>query len=424
MPSALEVRGLRAGYGAAPDALAGVDLSVEAGEVVGLLGPNGSGKTTLVRAVTRALAPRAGTVRILGRDPYRMGSREAARLVAVVPQEISPGFPFTVEELVLMGRSPYVGAWGGGSAEDWAKARAAMDDVDVRGLADRGYDELSGGERRRVVLAQALAQDAPLLLLDEPTTHLDVGHVLSTLSLVRSLARRRGRAALAVLHDLNLAASFCDRLVVLDGGRVVSEGTAAEVVTEDLLGRVYGVAGEVRVNPATGRPVVGFEPPKDADASGGTGRIHVVGGAGRAAEVLRLLADRGFEVSIGVVHSTDDDEEVAVRTGAEVVAVPPFSSIDDEAAGRALELMRGSEAVVVCDAPFGPGNVRNLELALEAAVAGVPVHLVSRDGIEERDFTPDRRATDVWSKLEHVAAAVVPVAASLEMVRRPAPPRG
>ncbi|HSD48877.1 MAG TPA: ABC transporter ATP-binding protein, partial [Actinomycetota bacterium] len=252
----LALEGITAGYGPAPPALREVSLHVRPGEVVGLVGPNGSGKTTVVRVVSRTLHPKAGAVRVAGRDPYAIPGRELARLVAVVPQDVLPAFSFTALEMVFMGRTPYGSAWGGGSPEDWARARAAMVAASVQHLADRPLEELSGGERQRVILAQALAQDAPLLLLDEPTSHLDVRHVVDVLAIVRRLAERDGTAVLAILHDLNVASIACDRLVVLDRGAVVAEGDPAAVLTHGLLREVYGVDADVVVDDATGRPSV------------------------------------------------------------------------------------------------------------------------------------------------------------------------
>ena len=221
-----------AGYGGRT-VLDRVSLSAGPGELVGLIGPNGSGKTTLVRVASRGLRPTSGSVRAHGVDPYAISSREAARLVAVVPQELAPAFAYTVLEVVLMGRSPYRSPWSGDGGEDWTRAREAMATANVQHLADRPIAELSGGERQRTVLAQALAQDAPILLLDEPTTHLDPRHVLDALLVVRGLVRERGRAALAIFHDLNLASAFCDRLYVLREGRVVAEGAGALDTTFD-----------------------------------------------------------------------------------------------------------------------------------------------------------------------------------------------
>ena len=244
-----------AGYGAAP-VVHDVDLHVDAGEVVGLVGPNGSGKTTLVRVASRALKPTTGRVIVAGVDPYELPARRAAQRVAVVPQDVVPVFSFTALEVALMGRAPYRSGWSLGSGDDWPLVRHAMEMTGVSDLSDRPIEELSGGERRRVVLAQALAQDAPVVLLDEPTTHLDLRHVLELHTVVRNMANNDDKAVLAIFHDLTLAASVCDRMYVLAEGRTVAEGTPEEVVTPSLLADVYGVDAEILSNPANGRPMV------------------------------------------------------------------------------------------------------------------------------------------------------------------------
>jgi iron complex transport system ATP-binding protein len=401
---ALAVEGVRAAY-AAVDVLRGVDVAVRPGEVVGLVGPNGCGKTTLVRVASRTLRPSSGSVRVAGRDPYAMTGREAARLVAVVPQDVIPAFAFSVLEFVLMGRTPYLSRWGSGSVEDWAKVREAMAAVGVQHLADRSITELSGGERRRVVLAQALAQDAPVLLLDEPTTHLDIRHVVELHQLIRELADARGTAVLAVLHDLTLAAAVCDRLVAMADGEVVLEGRPVDVVTPELLRTVYGVAADVEINPATGRPTVFVGSPESAVVGTGV-RALVVGGAGRGAPFFRMLAARGVIVSAGVLHGTDTDDDIADRLDLRRVSVPPFSTIDDRAATAWRDLADEADVIVVCDAPIGPGNVRNLELALAESRAGRPVVLLEETPIADRDFTGGK-ATELWSELRRRARVAV-----------------
>lgn len=400
---ALALRGLSAGYVGQP-VVRDVDLEVRRGEVVGLVGPNGSGKTTLIRVASRALRPSVGRVLVHDRDLYGMTAREAARLVAVVPQDVMPAFSFTALELVLMGRSPYLSRWGGGDARDWSRARAAMAATRVQHLADRTMDELSGGERRRVVLAQALAQDAPVLLLDEPTTHLDVRHVLDLLGIVRGLAAGEGTAVVAILHDLNLAASTCDRLVALHRGAVVADGTPDEVVTPRLLREVYGVEADVVTDDLTGRPSVRVDAPRAVAAPLGR-RAHVVGGAGCGAPVMRRLAEAGYDVSVGVLHGSDTDAAVAERLNLVRVSVAPFSHIDAEAELACRELMLAADVVVVCDAPFGPGNVANLRLALEVATAGQTTYLLERVPIQERDFTGGE-ATALWAALRRASVVV------------------
>jgi len=233
-----------------------VSLSVAAGEIVGLIGPNGSGKTTLIRAITGGLKPSSGRIDLLGDDINRLPQSERARRVAVVPQ--NPMLPdgFKALEAVLMGRTPYLRFLQNETSGDVEMAREAMEATSTWELADRPMGELSGGERQRVVLARALAQDTPLLLLDEPTAHLDIGHQGATLNLVRGLCQRAGKGALAVVHDLTLAGQYCDRLVLFKDGEVAAEGDCPSTLRREVLERVYGTRVSVLAHPETGRPVV------------------------------------------------------------------------------------------------------------------------------------------------------------------------
>jgi iron complex transport system ATP-binding protein len=250
----LEAAGVSYAYG--PRAvLHDVDLHVAAGEVVGVIGPNGSGKTTLVRLLAGLVPPDAGVVRADGRALATWRRAELARRIAVVPQDVTIEFPFTALEVVLMGRAPYLGPLGFPTTHDLTVARAAMERLDVATLDDRPLDRLSGGERQRVLLARALAQEPDVLLLDEPTTHLDLRHQAGVHDVVRALARERGVGTITVLHDLNLAAMYCDRLVLLAGGRVVAAGAPADVLTERTLTAAYQTDVYVGWDDAVG-PVV------------------------------------------------------------------------------------------------------------------------------------------------------------------------
>jgi len=235
----LAVRGLRVAYGER-QALRGVDLEVGAGEVVGLVGPNGGGKTTLLRAITRSVALQAGEVRIDGADVAQLSARDLARKIAVVPQNPTLPVGFLARETVVMGRTPYLRFLDQEGPADYRKADDALNVLGAGDLAYRRVEELSGGERQNVVLARALAQDTPALLLDEPTANLDIGHQVLIAKLLRRLAHDEGVAVLAALHDLTLASLYCDRLVLLAAGSVVAEGTPAEVLTRDNLRDAYG----------------------------------------------------------------------------------------------------------------------------------------------------------------------------------------
>jgi iron complex transport system ATP-binding protein len=224
------------------DVLGSVSIDVRGGDVVGVLGPNGSGKTTLVRCLLGVLTPGSGRVLLDERDIATLDRRGFARRVAAVPQEMPTDFPLRVDELVLLGRLPYLPAAGLGfeSAADFAAAEAALHACGVADLAGRSIHEISGGELRRVFVARALCQGSPILLLDEPTGGLDLRHQLGILDLLRARARA-GSAVLVVLHDLNLATMFCDRVVLLKDGRVVAAGRPDEVLKTDILADVYGV---------------------------------------------------------------------------------------------------------------------------------------------------------------------------------------
>lgn len=231
-------------------------LDVGDGEVVGLLGPNGSGKSTLLRCAYRALRPRTGVVAFDDRDVWDLPARSAAQQVAVVVQEASGDFDLTVDEVVRLGRLPHKGLLERDSAADQDRVQAALHRVGLGRLVHRAYPTLSGGEKQRVLLARALVQETPLLILDEPTNHLDIGHQLEMLDLVRGL----GVSTLTALHDLNLAAAYCDRLYVLHEGRVTASGTPAQVLHPDLLAEVFGVGASVVTNPVTGHLHVTFHP--------------------------------------------------------------------------------------------------------------------------------------------------------------------
>jgi len=229
--------------------------NVEEGEWVALIGPNGAGKTTALRAVARLLAYE-GRVRMFGSDAAELSRREVARLVALVPQvPLIPG-DITVSEYVLLGRTPHLSYFGGERRADHEAADAALEQLDLVPFARRRLDTLSGGERQRATLARALAQDAPLLLLDEPTAALDVGRQQQVLELVDSLRRQHGLTVFSTMHDLTLAGQYADRLLLLDGGRLVAAGAAGDVLTRALITEHYGADVAVVDAPGSGFVVV------------------------------------------------------------------------------------------------------------------------------------------------------------------------
>ncbi|MEO7793507.1 MAG: heme ABC transporter ATP-binding protein [Thermoanaerobaculia bacterium] len=250
----LETRGLAVAYGERA-VLSGVDFTLQPGSVVGLLGPNGAGKSTLVRAISGVLPGYTGSISVLGENLRALPRKELARRIAVVPQEPRFDFPFSALEVAVMGRHPHLHGLAFESAEDVAIARRALERCGALHLAARPIDQLSSGERQRIVFARALAQQAPVLLLDEPASFLDLRFQVELFDRVRELADE-GTGVVAVLHDLNLAAEYCDRIVLLRAGRVVAVGTTAEVLTYQNLTSVYETEIYVDLNDITGSLVV------------------------------------------------------------------------------------------------------------------------------------------------------------------------
>jgi len=254
----LVVEGLSVEYGDGLTRIRALDsasLTVRSGEVVALVGPNGSGKTTLIHAIAGAVKPTSGHVLLKDRDVATMRPGDLARIASVLPQEPRLPAAFSALECVVMGRTPYLGLLQTERSEDFDIVRNAMVATDTWRFAGRLMGQLSGGERQRVILARSLAQETPVLLLDEPTAHLDVGQQAMTLALVQREARRSGKAVLAVVHDLTLAGQ-CDRVVVLSEGKVIADGPPKDVIRRELLSAVYGLDAHILLHPDTGDPVV------------------------------------------------------------------------------------------------------------------------------------------------------------------------
>ncbi len=250
-PNAIGLSGVTAGYGVRT-VLNGIDFELEEGAMAALLGPNGAGKSTLFRVLTGLLPQRAGVVRLFGRPLESFSAGERAGLVGVVPQEMEIPMPFSVEAFVMMGRTARISRWSGASRADREAVENAMAQTDVMELRGRAITELSGGERQRVVVAMALAQEPRLILLDEATSHLDINHRLDIMRIVERLNREQGVTVLLTSHDLNLAASFCPRILLMDHGKLVAQGSPEEVLTETRLKDVYHCDIRVRRDPEDG----------------------------------------------------------------------------------------------------------------------------------------------------------------------------
>lgn len=385
--------------------LDGVSSDVDDGRFVGLVGPNGAGKTTLLRAMNGVLSPDSGRVLVDGEAIGSLSSKAASRRVATVPQDTSLSFDFDVRDVVAMGRNPYRTRFGSeirveGTRNDGTDretgtdgetetdiVKRAMDRTEVSSFADRSITEVSGGERQRVLLARALAQDTPVLLLDEPTASLDINHQVRTFELVRELVAD-GKTVVAAIHDLNLAAHYCDELLLLSSGSVLANGPPTTVLEEETLREAFDARAVVSRHPVTGSTYVTALPERPAGSNGddgtgvGNGRVHVVGGGGTVSRLLYLLFAAGYDVSVGVLNEGDSDLETARLLGLDAVTEEPFAPIGTDARAAVERRIRSADVTVLADVEIGAGNVANLEAVADAE----SVVVVEERPFEERNY--------------------------------------
>ncbi len=393
-PPAVRLSGLSVRFGDRV-ALHSVDLEVARGTFVALAGPNGSGKTTLLRTLLGFVPSTSGSVELFGRPTATLRPRDRARFTAWVPQEERPSDDVPLLDYVLYGRYAHQAPLEGPSRRDRVRAREILAALDLADRESDGIQSISGGERQRAILARALAQDAPLLLLDEPTVHLDIGHQLDLLERVRRLVRDQGITVLAALHDLNLAAEFAERVVVLSRGRLVVDGPPSEVISEGLLAEVWGVTAELHRDPRTGVPQL--IPRRLLSAPAGPpsrlrfGPVHVVAGGGAGGAYLRAFVEQGWRVTAGVLHLLDSDAETAEALGVPAAIEVPFAPIGAEARARHRVLLEGAAAIVVTPFAVGPSNLANLEDLVPYA-GRTPTYVVDEPAIRSRDFTGGRAA--------------------------------
>jgi iron complex transport system ATP-binding protein len=364
------------------------DISFEAadGEFLGLMGPNGSGKTTLLRCMTNYLETPENCILIDGNPLQMLSPTKLARTFAVVPQSSSTDFVFSAYDIVMMGRIPHIASrLAGHRRSDVEIVRSAMERTDTLRFASRPFYALSGGERQRVVIARAIAQQSQGLLLDEPTVYLDINGQFEVMDLIRKLNREEGISVIAVLHDVNLAARYCDRIALLSHGRLEAIGPPKEVLTPETIQSVYGVDVVVRKDPFTDAVYVMPHSTVTVAHRHGT-RVHLLCGGGTGGPVMKALLDDGFSVSAGVLNVLDSDYQNAEDLHISTVAEAPFAPISEGAHAENLRLVEGSSSVIVSPFPVGPGNLKNLDAAKAALGSGRRVFILPPEPGKGIDF--------------------------------------
>ncbi len=403
--SALSIDAVTAGYGE-HRVLDSISMEIGSGEFVVLIGPNGCGKSTLLKTASALLRPASGRVSLFGHDVQKLKPSERSKLLGVVPQKVESPMAYTVGQIVLNGRTGSSLPWRPLSEQDYVIIERSMIYTDVLHLKDRYFMELSGGEQQRVILAMVLAQEPNMIMLDESISHLDINHRYEVLRILKRINHEQGMTVVLVSHDLSLSSEIADRLILMDDGKVVAEGTPLDVLQPEVLSRVYDCELQVKHDPLTGFVNVsgvldGFRHAPEQPLT-----VHVIAGGGTGIELYRRLALYGYRVTTGVLNRMDSDAEAAKALGVEVVLDKPFSAISDAAFEDALELALKADILVVSPVPFGSGNLINLSIAAKAFDAGIDVWIA--EGVSGRDYTDGRQADAIARQLVSRGARIWP----------------
>jgi len=373
----IESRDLAVGYGE-KTVLAALNIQIQAGQFISLLGPNGAGKTTLLKTLARLLSPRQGTIFLDGKALQFFRQEELARVLAVVlTEQVSPGL-FSAFEFVSLGRYPHTGFLGTLQKRDRQAIQTSFSLVHAEDLAPRQLNTLSDGERQKVFVARALAQDPRVILLDEPTLHLDLKHRMEVMSILQRLCREKGITVVASLHDVDIAAKISDQVALVKNGAIIAWGPPEEVLQEETVSALYDFQG-ASFNQRLGS--IEFR------SNGNKGSVFVVAGMASGVILYRLLSKRGFSIVTGILPANDLDYYVARSLGAECIVEAPMTEISPQAFEQASKLLAAADGVIDAGFPVGNLNRKNLRLLDLAQEQGKPLFTLRTD-IDAPGFRP------------------------------------
>lgn len=375
-----------------------VSFEVKKGEYVALIGSNGTGKSTLIKCVSGLLPLAHGKIEICGKNLQKIKAKERARMVAVVPQSYYVDYDFSVEDIVMMGRNPYLDLRHRETKEDREIAERAMRMTGTEIFRNRYYNELSGGERQRVILARAITQQPQIILLDEPTSALDLHHRIEVMELIRELNEKEGITVMAVLHDINLASRFCSRIVMLKDGVVSADGTPQEIINRRDMEDLYNMKILVKENSLLNKPEIMPIRVMDEPQTEKPLRIHVICGDKGGVQLIEMLDNMGHKVSAGVLNQGSDDNEICRYLEIPRIEIPAFWPVQPEDQEKNLQLMKDADIIIVADIPFGAANIHNLD-GLEDTKAKLYIH----ENVAKNDFTDgilSRKLEEIRKKKE------------------------
>jgi len=387
--------------------LSDISFSISKGDFVSIIGPNGSGKSTLLKNLASILKPIKGNIKLEGKkiDEYR--AKELARKMALVPQDTNVTYDFSVFDIVLMGRNPYLNRLEKEKQIDFQIVKDSLKLTNTLHLRDRNINEISGGERQRVIIARALAQEPEIILLDEPTSHLDINHQIEILSLLKKLNKEKKMTILLVIHDINLAARFSNKMILLNEGRVLSIGEPEAVITNQNMERAYNVNMLISHNPHTNSPyIIPLVPDENQISSKVRRKLHIICGGGSGIDVISRLDMMGHEISIGVINIGDSDWELGKKLSLNLIEEMPFNEIKEETFRKNIEAIKNADLVILTSVPYGNGNIKNLMAALKALELGKPVYLIDNYNKRTFDYT-EGKASHLLSEMKKIGLKVV-----------------
>jgi len=377
-----------------------ITCKIGTGEFVGIIGPNGAGKSTLLRCMRGFLPLTEGEIKIHGRSITKISNKELAYQIAYMQQEVNIGFGYTGLEVVLAGRYPYLKWWQNEQEEDLAIAFKYMEFTGVDSLANKPVQNMSGGEKQRVLLAKVLAQETPILFLDEPTASLDVIYQEEIFRYCQLIVNQ-GKTVLVVAHDLKLAAKYCSRLFLVADGSIISDGVPENVITEENLQVAYGLHAAVFRNKVTGS--LDFHTYTSVNKHSRGTAVHVICGGGSGSKIIRRLYENGYHLTMGVLHPSDTDAVIAEAFHISCVVSQPFSKIDTLSAQKNRAQIAQADWVVLSNVAWGEQNIDNLH----AAFCAKKLIIIEDTPIEERDFLQGQGIATYYELLKIPQVAVM-----------------
>ena len=375
-----------------------ISLQFDEGHLYGILGPNGCGKTTLLKLLIGILKQNYGQVYIDEINLKKFSIRDIAKRLAMVNQINYIEFDYKVSEIIKMGRYSHINRFSNESEEDKQIVNEVIDQLKLTKLKDRKFNHLSGGEQQKVIIARAIAQKTKILMLDEPTSHLDINFQLEFMNLFRTYVNK-GLIVIVVLHDLNIAAQYCDKIILMNKGNIVDFGVIQNVLTKQNIQKIYGIDAVIRKNNFTNSiyitPIrINKSAPKIEKVHKDLKKIHLICGGGFGSEILIEL--KQYDVSVGIISVLDDDYTLANELDYKIISEAPFSPISEKSRQELEEILHKVALIILANIPFGNSNLLNLKSLVNV---NEKIIIFEKDPIEKRDYT-NGLATKIYNELK------------------------